>query len=44
MVPVVILGDETLAHIRESITIPEPDSFEIINRRTDAVPQEEYLP
>jgi len=44
MVPVVILGDETLAHIRESITIPEPDSFEIINRRTDAPPQEEYLP
>ena len=44
MIPVVILGDETLAHIRESITIPEPDSFEIINRRTDAPPQEEYLP
>ncbi len=44
MVPVVILTDETLAHIRESITIPEPDSFEIINRRTDAVSQEDYLP
>jgi len=44
MVPVVILADETLAHIRESITIPESDSFEIINRRTDAPPQEEYLP
>jgi len=44
MVPVVILADELLAHIRESITIPESDSFEIINRRTDAPPQEEYLP
>ena len=44
MVPVVILADEILAHIRESITIPESDSFEIINRRTDAPPQEEYLP
>ena len=44
MVPVVILTDEILAHIRESITIPESDSFEIINRRTDAPPQEEYLP
>ena len=44
MIPVVILGDEILAHIRESITIPEPNSFEIINRRTDAPPQEEYLP
>jgi len=44
MVPVVILADEILAHIRESITIPESDSFEIINRRTDAPPQEKYLP
>lgn len=44
MIPVVILADEILAHIRESITIPEPNSFEIINRRTDAPPQEEYLP
>jgi len=44
MVPVVILADEILAHIRESITIPEADSFEIINRRSDAPPQEEYLP
>ena len=44
MVPVVILADEIIAHIRESITIPEADSFEIINRRTDAPPQEEYLP
>jgi len=44
MVPVVILADEILAHIRESITIPESDSFEIINRRSDAPPQKEYLP
>ena len=44
MIPVVILADEILAHIRESITIPESNSFEIINRRTDAPPQEEYLP
>jgi len=44
MVPVVILADEILAHIRESITIPESDSFEIINRRSDVPPQEEYLP
>jgi len=44
MVPVVILADEILAHIRESINIPESDSVEIINRRTDVLPQEEYLP
>ncbi|MBA7591348.1 2-oxoglutarate oxidoreductase subunit KorA [subsurface metagenome] len=44
MVPVVILADELIAHIRESIIIPEAGSFEIINRRTDTPPQEEYLP
>jgi 2-oxoglutarate ferredoxin oxidoreductase subunit alpha len=44
MVPVVILSDEILAHMRESITVPEKNSLKIINRRNDAPPQEEYLP
>ena len=44
MVPVIILTDEILAHMRESITIPEKNSIEIINRRNDAPPQKEYLP
>lgn len=44
MVPVIILADEILAHMRESITIPDPDSIEIINRRNDTPPQKEYLP
>jgi len=42
MVLVVILTDEILAHMREDITFPEPNSFEIINRRYDALPQKEY--
>ena len=44
MVPVVILSDEILAHMRESINIPEKNSLKIINRRNDTVPPEEYLP
>jgi 2-oxoglutarate/2-oxoacid ferredoxin oxidoreductase subunit alpha len=44
MVPVVILTDELLAHMRESVTIPDPDKVEIINRRKDAPPKEGFLP
>jgi len=44
MVPVVVLSDEILAHMRESINIPEKNSLKIINRRNDTVPPEEYLP
>ncbi len=44
MVPVVILGDETLAHMRETVEIPDPDEIEVIDRRSNAPPQEECLP
>ena len=44
MVPVVLLGDEILAHMRESIELPEAGELKIINRRKDAKPQNEYLP
>src|SRR6056297_4048017 len=44
MVPVVILMDELLAHMRESIVIPDKDELEIVERRTDADPKDEYLP
>ena len=44
MGPVVILADQILAHNRESVVLPDPNSIEIINRRTDAPPQEVYLP
>ena len=44
MVPVVILMDELLAHMRENITLPKKGEIEVIDRRTDAPPQNEYLP
>lgn len=44
MGPVVILSDQILAHNRESVVLPDLNSIEIINRRTDAPPQEVYLP
>lgn len=31
--PVILLSDETIAHMREQITVPPPDSVKIINRR-----------
>jgi len=44
MVPVIILSDQLLAHNIESIELPNPDAIHIVNRRTDAPPQEDYLP
>ncbi len=44
MVPVVILMDELLAHMRESIVIPDKEDLEIVDRRKDALPEDEYLP
>jgi 2-oxoglutarate ferredoxin oxidoreductase subunit alpha len=31
--PVILLGDEIIVHMRESLTIPPKDSVEIVNRR-----------
>ena len=31
--PVILLGDEIIAHMRESLTIPPLDSIEVVNRR-----------
>ncbi len=44
MVPVVILSDQSLAHMRESVTLPDKESLEIIDRKVDGGPPEEYLP
>ncbi|RCW77841.1 2-oxoglutarate ferredoxin oxidoreductase subunit alpha [Halanaerobium sp. DL-01] len=44
MVPVVILMDELLAHMRESIVIPDKEELEIVDRRRDALPEDKYLP
>jgi 2-oxoglutarate ferredoxin oxidoreductase subunit alpha len=34
--PVIFLMDEIVGHMREGIEIPEPDSYEIVNRRVPA--------
>jgi len=44
MVPVILLSDEILAHMRESVEIPKAGEIKIINRRKDAKPQDKFLP
>ncbi|MCD6441001.1 MAG: 2-oxoacid:acceptor oxidoreductase subunit alpha [Candidatus Marinimicrobia bacterium] len=43
-IPVVLLSDETVAHLTEKITIPDPASIEIIDRKKPYVSPEKYLP
>ncbi len=42
-VPVILLMDEVVAHMREKIEIPKKDSLEIINRKKPEANFEEYL-
>lgn len=43
-VPVILLIDEILGHMREKVEIPLPGEFEIVNRKKPEVSPEEYLP
>ena len=43
-VPVVILADETIAHLKERVVLPRPEDIHIVNRKQPTVPPEEYLP
>jgi len=43
-VPVIVLADEVVAHTRETVALPEPDSIEIIDRTPPSVPPEWYTP
>jgi len=43
-IPVIILSDEVVAHIREKVFIPDPDQLEIVERKKPAVPLEEFVP
>lgn len=43
-IPVILLGDEVIGHMRESLTIPELNELEIINRKKPITPVEEYKP
>ena len=42
--PVQVLYDEIVGHMRERIEFPEPGELEIINRTTPTVPPEQYKP
>lgn len=42
--PVIFLMDEVVGHMRENVTLPDPSSFEIVERLTPSVPPEWYIP
>ncbi len=43
-IPVILLLDEVIAHMREKVEIPAPEDVEIVNRKKPTIPPEEYLP
>lgn len=42
--PVILLTDETVAHMREKVDLPDPESVERVERVTTSVPPEWYKP
>ncbi len=42
--PVILLLDEIVAHMREKVVLPRPDSLAIVDRVKPSVPTEWYLP
>ena len=42
--PVLILSDAEIGHMREKFVVPEPGSFEIVNRKKPAVDPEQFVP
>jgi len=43
-VPVILLTDETVAHMRESTILPTPEEYQVVDRELPTVPPEWYLP
>jgi 2-oxoglutarate ferredoxin oxidoreductase subunit alpha len=43
-IPVIILSDEVVAHIREKVFIPEAEELEIVDRKKPPVPGEGFVP
>lgn len=43
-VPVILLMDEIIGHMREKVELPDISELEIINRKKPSVCKEEYLP
>jgi len=42
--PVILLLDEVVAHMREKVTLPAPETIEVIDRRRPTVPPDWYIP
>lgn len=42
--PVVLVSDEVVAHMRESLLVPEKGELAVIDRKTPSVPPSEYRP
>jgi 2-oxoglutarate ferredoxin oxidoreductase subunit alpha len=42
--PVILLSDEVVAHMREKVTLPAPEAVEVIARRQPNVPPDWYVP
>ncbi|MDR7868658.1 MAG: 2-oxoacid:acceptor oxidoreductase subunit alpha [Sporomusaceae bacterium] len=43
-VPVILLSDATVGHIRERVELPDPASIALINRKMTTLPPEQYKP
>ncbi|MBC7341236.1 MAG: 2-oxoacid:acceptor oxidoreductase subunit alpha [Clostridia bacterium] len=43
-VPVILLADEIVAHMRENVELPDPSSIKVVDRKLPTCPPEEYLP
>jgi len=43
-VPVILLMDEVIGHMRERVELPEATEIEVINRKKPTVSKDEYLP
>ena len=43
-VPVIILSDEVVGHIREKVFIPDADELTFVQRKTPTVPPAEFIP
>ena len=43
-IPVLLLSDAVIGHMREKIEVPAPENLTLIERKKPTVPPEEYLP
>ncbi len=42
--PVILLSDEVVAHTRETVTLPDAEELQVIDRITPSMPPEWYIP